>query len=155
MGPSATVPRNPIPTSHLHCHASRWGGRHSSMERVQGWGRERERVFRWDKSREEAAAFSRWDALVQPHVIGLHARSHWARSLDCIAGGLARWINLHGITELNLWGSATCKGRKDCSPGLHLFTTTLALAYHYMAYVVMVNSSLAHQPDISFLPALH
>lgn len=45
MGPSATMPRNPVPTSHLHCHASWWERRHSSMERVQGLGREQGKRF--------------------------------------------------------------------------------------------------------------
>lgn len=40
-------------------------------------------------------------ALVQPHVTGLHARSHRAKSLDDIAGGgLAGETDIYGITAL-------------------------------------------------------
>lgn len=43
--------------------------------------------------------------LVQPHVIWLHARTDWTRSLDCIAGGdLDRRTALHGMTGFPLFG---------------------------------------------------
>lgn len=94
------------------------------------------------------------DALVQPHVIGLHARSHRAKSLEDIAGGgLAAETDLHGITAHNLCGSDTGKGRGDFSSPSPT-KTTLALAHHHMVHVVMVISSLAQQPGRSSPPVL-
>lgn len=83
-------------------------------------------------------------ALVQPHVIGLHARSHRAKSLDDIAGGgLEGETDLYGIQLVTeLCGSDTGKDREDFSSPSPT-KITLALVHHHMVHVVMVISSLA------------
>lgn len=80
-------------------------------------------------------------ALVQPHVIGLHAKSYRAKSLDDIAGGgLAGEIDLYWHHSRALCGSHTGKGRQDFSSPSPT-KTTLAPAHHHMVQVVMAISS--------------
>lgn len=66
-------------------------------------------------------------ALVQLHVIGLHAKSYRAKSLDDIAGGgLAGEIDLYGITAVPSVAHTQARADKT-SPALHLLRPHLPL----------------------------
>lgn len=109
----------------------------------RGGGRARKEVLCETRAGNKLQRFLDGYALVQPHVIGLHARSHRAKSLHDIAGGgLEGETDLYGITAHNLCGSGTGEGREGFSSPSPT-KTTLALAHHHMVLVVMVISSLA------------